>query len=133
MENKTKGKVSRLMVIDDGAVDLYVMLRLAVMCNFCVSPTGYRTAQEALSFLYANQEMTDKLPEVIFVDIEMPGMDGFDFLAAYEKFPEVTKSCSRIFVTSATIDLDKRRRAMGNRYVRGFYDKPLLKENFASI
>ena len=68
------------------------------------------------------------LPQVIFVDIYMPLMSGFEFLDAYEKLPLDLKNNCRTYIISSTIDDDDIVRARRDKNVISFQVKPINKE-----
>ena len=70
----------------------------------------------------------EELPEVIFLDIRLPILDGFGFLKEFENLPEVVRNKSKIIVLSSSFDKGDFDRAMSNKYVYGYLNKPLSLE-----
>ena len=67
-------KFERVMIIDDNAIDLYISSRLISKHLFGKKVLQYFLAQEALKYLQDNLKNSTALPQIIFVDIYMPGM-----------------------------------------------------------
>ena len=88
----------------------------------------YQSAQEALIFLKNNSEKPDKLPDFIFLDLRMPLMDGFGFIAEFEKLPETILNKCKIVVLTSSFDKEDYLRVSRNKYVIGFLNKPLTFE-----
>ena len=74
----------------------------------------------ALGYLAA----TNECPDVILLDINMPVMDGFEFLEQFEKNSPCAAICKVFILTSSQREED-RQRALGNKFVKGYFDKPL--------
>lgn len=124
MTDSLESKFEKVMLIDDNTTDLYISSRMIIKNNFGKEVLEYSSAREALKYLQENQENTDKLPSVLFVDIYMPLMSGFEFLEEYNKLPHIAK----VFVMSSTIDDSDIIRARNFQNVVSFQVKPITKE-----
>jgi len=62
---------------------------------------------------------------ILFLDINMPGIDGWQFLDRYDKLSEKIKRQINIYMLSSSIDRADRDKAVANRNVEGFISKPL--------
>ena len=121
-------KFESVMIIDDNAIDLYISSRLIIKNYFGKKVLEYSDANEALKYLQDNQHNISVLPQVIFVDIYMPLMSGFEFLEAYEKLPSDLKNYCKVYIISSTIDDDDIQRARTDKNVISFQVKPINKE-----
>lgn len=128
MINELQPKFETVMIIDDNMIDLYITTRMIVKNNFGKKVLKYWTAKEALKYLQENQYTISELPRVIFVDIYMPLMSGFEFLEAYDKLSPALKNHCKAYVVSSTIDDDDIARAHGDKNVVSFKVKPITKE-----
>lgn len=121
-------KFESVMIIDDNAIDLYISSRLIIKNYFGKKVLEYSDANEALKYLQDNQQNISVLPQVIFVDIYMPLMSGFEFLEAYDKLPSDLKNYCKVYIISSTIDDDDILRARRDKNVISFQVKPINKE-----
>lgn len=133
MENLTQHAFDKVMIIDDNALDLYIGAKLITNNNFSNHILEYNNASAALEYLSENQENADLLPQIIFVDIYMPVMDGFEFLENYKLLsPSLTDHC-KIIMVSSTIDDRDIFRAKQDRSISLFAVKPITKSVFDGI
>ena len=63
-------------------------------------------------------------PDVILLDINMPVMDGFEFLEQFEKYSKCS-SLSKVFILTSSHREEDRQKSLANKYVMGYFDKPL--------
>lgn len=121
-------KFETVMIIDDNPVDLYIISRMITKNNFGKNVLHYTEAEEAMKYLQENQDNISKLPQVIFVDIYMPLMSGFEFLEAYDLLSDTLKNHCRTYIISSTIDNEDIARSSSNTNVVSFHIKPITKE-----
>lgn len=121
-------KFETVMIIDDNTIDLYISSRLIIKNYFGKKVLEYSDAKEALEYLQDHKDNIAELPQVIFVDIYMPMMSGFEFLEEYDKLPLDLKNNCRTYIVSSTIDNDDILRARRDRNVISLQVKPINKE-----
>lgn len=128
MSKELDSKFETVMIIDDNLVDLYIISRMITKNNFGKNVLHYTEAQEAMKYLQENQDNISKLPQIIFVDIYMPLMSGFEFMEAYETLSTNLKNYCKTYIVSSTIDNEDIARSSNNKNVVSFHVKPLTKE-----
>ena len=80
-----------------------------------------------------NTENNIILPELMFLDLNMPIMNGWEFLEKLSQIKNKIKIHYKIYILSATVNPDDRKMAKDNGLVSGFLSKPLTKENLELI
>lgn len=118
-------KINNVLLIDDNKVDNFInnhiISKSKVASNIMVKNSGV----EALDFLETVRDDYSKFPDLVFLDISMPIMDGFEFLDEFINFPKVKENrCSVIMLTSSSNknDFD---RAFKYGTVKDYFVKPL--------
>lgn len=75
-----------ILLVDDDETTNYVNKRLLTRLNVAKEIKIFTNGREALAYLQqAAEDETEKFPDLVFLDIKMPVMDGFTFLELYEK------------------------------------------------
>ena len=133
MNNELPLNFESVMIIDDNLIDLYIAARMITKNNFGKNVLQYTSAMEALKYLQENQANIPQLPEVIFVDIYMPGMSGFEFMAEYDKLPTALKKHCRAFIISSSIDEQDVAKANRDKNIVAMKEKPITKEFLIGI
>lgn len=88
-------------IIDDDAVYRYAFRKFVEMKRLCPDVVDFGDGEKAIDFL-KNPDNTQNLPDVIFLDVDMPGMDGWAFIKAFEKIkPSLAKTIPIMMVTSS--------------------------------
>ena len=133
MKEEQTPRFEHVMIIDDNLIDLYIASRMITRNNFGKNAMQYSSAIDALKYLQENQENIPCLPDVIFVDIYMPGMSGFEFMIAYDKLSTVLKSHCRVFIISSSLDEQDVICANSDKNIIAMKEKPITKEFLANI
>jgi CheY-like chemotaxis protein len=127
MTTASASKFETVMIIDDNIIDLYIASRMITQNNFGKNILLYTSAEEATKYLQENQNNVAELPQIIFVDIYMPLMSGFQFMEAFDKMAILKEYC-RAYIISSTIDNEDITRSNTNKNVAAFHVKPITKE-----
>jgi response regulator RpfG family c-di-GMP phosphodiesterase len=119
--------VKKACIIDDDK--LYVsLIRMLIRKNkFAVELLVFENGK--LAFNYFKEELakeTPSLPEVILLDLNMPIMDGWEFLEAVEPFADMLNA--KLFVVSSTINPLEVSKVNNHKFVTAFMTKPINKE-----
>ncbi|SHN31999.1 response regulator [Chitinophaga sp. CF418] len=123
----------KVMVVDDAEIDRFLAKKVLTKHAFAREVLPLDSATNALNYLSENQENKEALPDLIFLDINMPKMNGFDFLEEYKKLPEsVKKKCIIVMLSSSLLPED-RELAMNNPYVCQFLNKPLTGDKLKDV
>lgn len=123
----------RVMLIDDNIIDLKINSKVIAFSKLFDEIIQCQSAEEALDYFTAHASSIDQLPNLILLDIQMPEMDGFEFLDNYKFFPAEWKAKSLVAMLSSTLDFGDIRKAEANPYVLKLLKKPLIPAELAAI
>lgn len=115
------------LLIEDNLIDQLVIKQLLkkVLCIEEVHITN--NGKEGIEWLLTNGKL---YPSIIILDVQMPVMNGFEFLNAYAKLDSELKNGNQIYVLSSTLDPDEIKEISSSIYVTDFLGKPFPIEEF---
>lgn len=120
----------KCLLIDDSPIDLLVQEKVVHTIFKQAEIFKAQTAQEALQWLNDN---CDAFPQIIFLDINMPIMSGFDFLEEFKNQFSAQTSSTRIFIVSSSLDPVDLNKAEKEELVKGYLTKPLKLEEVKNL
>ena len=115
----------KILIIDDeGELNEIISMRL--------TKAGYEvdTATDGPSGI---EKAKSFLPDTILLDINMPGMDGWQFLEEYAKLPEEQRGGNVIVLLTTSLDAEDQEKAGKIETIEGFQDKPLSVEKIHQL
>jgi CheY-like chemotaxis protein len=116
----------RIILVDDNEIDLLLHERLITLQQISRTIISFNNANKALEFLSSNITLHRIPPTIILLDIQMPEMDGFEFLEAFDSYPVKIKSQCHIVMVSSSLDHGDINRTNANPLVVKLLKKPLL-------
>jgi len=111
------------LLIDDNYIDNFVTRKILEGSNFAEKIIVVRSATDAIKALSDGSIK----PDVIFLDVRMPMMGGFEFLEEYDKI-DMDKTGIKIFMLSSSLDPLDMRKSTDNKYITQFIHKPLTQK-----
>ena len=124
-------KVDKTVLIDDSDIDLFIQRRFLEVYNFSHQLISYKSAGEALNWL--RNINGDTIPDVIFLDLNMPETDGFMFLKSFEELPKKTRDKVKIVVLTSSNSLKDRQQVFENQNVIQFITKPIKQSDIEDL
>jgi len=121
-------KTTHILLIDDNDIDNFITNHVITKAEIAEKITIKSSAIEALDYLRTIRDDFEQFPDLIFLDVAMPIMDGFGFLNEIVNFPKVSeKQCPIIMLTSSNNAEDIVRSREYN-VVIDYFVKPLKME-----
>lgn len=129
----TSKKQPLIALVDDDKVFQFTSSRMIQAESLTDRIQQFFNGSEAINHLISNSNNTNELPDIIFLDINMPVSDGWMFLDALkELYPKLNKQIN-IYMVSSSIAPDDIKRAKSNPLVTDYLVKPLSPETFQEI
>ncbi|MDB5257653.1 MAG: response regulator [Chitinophagaceae bacterium] len=120
------------MLIDDNADDNFYHERVIRKSHTTDNVIVKHTAMDALEYL--KSEKTDSIhPDLIFLDINMPGMNGWEFLEEYNKLEKRFQSRAIVVMLTTSDNPDDKKKAKSSEVASEFRTKPLTPDMLQEI
>ncbi|MFZ7166336.1 MAG: response regulator [Bacteroidota bacterium] len=134
MKSSSPSRLQHVLLIDDNEIDNFINERIITSSGFSEVCTVKTSADEAIEYLnIISKDSKVPLPQVIFLDLNMPVKDGFAFLDEFNALAENIRQSCRIIVLSSSISPDDINRASANPYVIRYLNKPLAEKYLEAI
>jgi CheY-like chemotaxis protein len=133
MADPKKNSIDLVLLVDDNDTDNFISKRIIEITGFADRVEVKNSGKSALEFLRENQNNPRNIPGIIFLDINMPIVDGFVFLYEFEKFSELVRNKCKVIILSSSDnkrDIDK---IVNNNHVIKFITKPLTEVSLEEV
>ena len=120
-------------VIDDDAINnmiCYKIIELTIPGSHIMTFTSPETG---VDHIRNNHLINDNHDAVVFLDINMPSLTGWDVLEKIESYPEPARKSLKIYMLSSSVDQQDREKADKHPLVLGYITKPLSKAKLQAI
>lgn len=122
-------KIKTACIIDDDPIFIYGMKRLMREVDFCETVLVFQNGQDAIDGLHEITANGEKLPCVILLDLNMPIMNGWEFLEEFAKIPNHNREKVIIHIISSSVDPRDLERIKNYEVVNNYILKPISKED----
>lgn len=112
----------KVLYIDDDVITITIYTRTMKICNFCDEVIACSNGKQAKDYLIANQ---NALPDVIFLDINMHVMTGWEFMEWFQNWAGALNITTPVYMVSSSISREDEDRAKTYKLVHGYIAKPI--------
>ena len=126
-------KVNNMYVIDDDKIYHFLLKNLFKQNGIDVTPVFFSNGHDAIESIKQNKD-GDTLPDLILLDVNMPIMDGWQFLEEYSKISDSLVKFSTIYMISSSNDeQDINKAKKYSTLVKEYFLKPICREDLEKI
>ncbi len=126
-------KLKKLLFIDDNDIDLMVNSRIINLSGLVEEVTLFNSGISALRHLKEIVNETEKWPDFILLDIQMPDMNGFEFMEHFKELPTAFINHCKVAMLSSTLDFGDIKKAEANPLVIQLLKKPLFLDELSEL
>jgi len=120
-------------LVDDDSIFQFTATRMIESAKLARNILHFENGAEALAYLKENSLISESLPDYLFLDINMPFVDGWMFLEEFTSLKNSLAKQIRIFMVSSSIDPRDMNRAREFKEVQEFVIKPVTIERFTEL
>ncbi len=118
--------VNKLMIVDDDELSNYITGKIVEHAGLAEKADSFYSAKAALKYLKTNSSMRQgDYPDLIFLDLNLYDMKGWDFLSEYIKLKESYRRKITLFLLTNSIAEKDREQAKQFPCIKGYLQKPL--------
>ncbi len=124
--------INLIYVIDDDKIYRYTIETYIALLKLATTIKTFADGEEAIESIKQNLSSPDNLPDVILLDVNMPIMDGWDFVEEFEALNNIPKEIT-LYMVSSSIDERDRERAQKNSQITDYIIKPITEEQLVKL
>ena len=135
MQNsENRAEHSLVMLVDDSSIDNFVNRKIIQRYQFASEVIEFTKASSALKHLLElNNNLEKEIPSLLFLDLEMPEINGLEFLSAFTLLSDRIKKNMNIVILTSSINPADVKTCSKFKSVLTFLPKPLMKNNLDTI
>ncbi len=126
-------KIDVAFIIDDDQIFVYGLKKMITVQNLCKTLMVFNNGEEAMNYIRPMLVHNDHLPDLILLDINMPIMDGWDFLDEFVKINPLIKKEITIYMISSSINPSDIERAKGYSEISKYLVKPITLDEISKL
>ena len=123
----------KVLLIDDSEIDNYINKAIISKSSLIKDVVVKTSGIKALDYLKELEGNPGEFPDIIFLDIRMPEMDGFEFIENYKNLPQGHKEKCRIFMLSSSISPKDLERSESHMEIEKHLAKPLAHHSLEEL
>jgi CheY-like chemotaxis protein len=125
--------MKRILLIDDDPIFVFLLKKALQTIDSTLTIDIFSDGEKAISYLYSIKDSETLVPDIIFLDLNMPVLDGWGFLDEYSVLSEQLGKKIELYILSSSISPEDVRHASDYPVIMDYLIKPLEKSRIADI
>jgi CheY-like chemotaxis protein len=126
-------ELQRIIIIDDDPLNNFIFREMVAHFNKKTEVFDFQSAEAGLEFISKNYPDYSGKKTILFLDLAMPRMDGWEFLDHFDEFDSMTKNAFIINILSSSIKGEDKEKAGFSPYVMEYVNKPFSVETLKRV
>lgn len=127
-------KVSDVFVVDDDKIFHFIIKKLLMNNNININPAFFENGLQAIEGIKNKIKSGEAQPDIILLDINMPILDGWQFLEEYKRLKgKISKNIMIYIVSSSDNQMDLNKAKNFKEEVKDYYLKPMSADDIKAI
>lgn len=126
-------RLNLILLVDDDEATNFLHKIMVTDANCTENIHVCKNGKDAINYVLDGIEGKHALPELIFLDINMPVMNGWDFLDDYQNLPAEQKAKMKVVMLTTSINPDDFDKSKEYADVADFRNKPLTSELICEV
>ena len=126
-------KIKTCCIIDDDPIFIYGTRRIMKEVNFCDEFIVFNDGQDALDGLSKIVDLGKKVPQVMFLDLNMPVMNGWEFLDEVLQLHSNIFENTSVYITSSSLDPRDLEKVKNYKVVSNYILKPITPNDLENV
>lgn len=126
-------KIDVAFIIDDDQIYVFGLKKLIAINNLCKNILVFENGERALNYIAPIMSSSEQLPDVILLDLNMPVMDGWEFLDEFIKIKPKLNKKVQIYMVSSSINPADMEKAKQYEDLTSYLVKPISIEELAKV
>jgi two-component system, chemotaxis family, chemotaxis protein CheY len=125
--------ISIVALVDDDKIYQFTTERMLRRLDETITLLWFKNGKEAIDYLAEHHSNSAELPGVVILDINMPLMNGWEFLDHYQRIQESMSKPIEIYMMSSSIDERDMQRAREYACVTDYVEKPITTDTLRTL
>jgi CheY-like chemotaxis protein len=123
----------KIWVIDDDTIYQIIVTKIIQKTNLFSVTSSFYDGKDGIEALIHAIENKESLPDIILLDINMPVMDGWEFMEEMEKLKPLLNEHISVYISSSSIAIEDKNKSKTYASILGYLSKPITNNDIELI